>query len=284
MRIAVLGSRGKLGGAVVQEFAAHHQVTAFDHSTLDITRPADVAAAMARVKPDVIVNCAAYNAVDAAEDHPVEALRPNAFALRTLAREATRLRAALVHYSSDFVFDGNSSEPYTEEHPPNPQSVYATSKMLGEWFASDASCAYVLRVESLFGRRPDGTPIEGSVGAILRSLESSTPVKVFEDRTVSPTYVADAVRATRELVERRVPPGIYHCVSSGLCTWLEFATEAARLMGVEPRLERITLETAKLKAPRPRYCALSNAKLTALGITMPTWRNALAAYVSSPVR
>jgi dTDP-4-dehydrorhamnose reductase len=281
MLIAVLGSRGRLGGAVVREFQSHHDVIAFDHAALDIASPAEVvAAALARVKPDVIINCAGYNAVDAAEDHPLDALRPNAFALRTLARETTKLRAVLVHYSSDFVFDGTSSEPYTEDHHPNPQSVYATSKMLGEWFASDASCAYVLRVESLFGRRPDGTPIEGSVATILHGLKSGTAVKVFEDRIVSPTYVADAVRATRELIERRAPAGIYHCVNSGRCTWLEFALEAARLMGVEPRLERIMLDDVKLKAARPRYCALSNAKLASTGIEMPAWRDALEHHVS----
>jgi len=262
----------------VCEFEPKHDVIAFDHRALDVTDPVAVASAMASAQPQVIINCAGYNAVDAAENHPVDALRANAFAVRTLAREATKLGAAIVHYSSDFVFDGKAAEPYTEEQHPNPQSVYATSKMLGEWFASDAPCAYVLRVESLFGRRPDGTPIEGSVAAILHALESGAPVRVFEDRTVSPTYVADAVRATRELVERRAPPGIYHCVCSGHCTWLEFATEAARLMGVEPRLERITLETARLKAARPRYCALSNQKLSA-GIAMRSWQEALRAYL-----
>src|SRR5262245_30975679 len=177
MRIAVLGSRGKLGGAVVHEFQPHHDVVPFDHRVLDITDPAAVSSAMASARPQVIINCAGYNAVDAAEDHPVDALRANAFAVRTLARQATKLGAAVVHYSSDFVFDGKAAEPYTEEQHPNPQSVYATSKMLGEWFASDAPRAYVLRVESLFGRRPDGAPIEGSVATILNGLKSGATVR-----------------------------------------------------------------------------------------------------------
>lgn len=281
MKIAVLGSRGKLGSAVVQWFRPHHDVTPFDRASLDIADPSAVSAALSRLQPDVIVNCAGYNAVDAAEDHPVDALRTNAFAVRTIAREATKLGAALVQYSSDFVFDGAASEPYTEDQHPNPQSAYAISKMLGEWFASDTPRGYVLRVESVFGRREDGTALDGSVATILQGLRSGSVTRVFEDRTVSPTYAVDAVRATRELLERAAPPGIYHCVNSGCCTWPEFALEAARLMGVEPRLERITLADVKLKAPRPRFCALSNQKLISFGIRMPTWQQALKSQLSA---
>ena len=281
MIIAILGSGGKLGGAVVRECSPHHDVIAFDHAALDITDPARVAAEMTRVKPAVIINCVGYNAVDAAEDHAVEALRSNAFAVRTLTRAASTLGAALVHYSTDFVFDGSSARPYVEDDHPNPQSVYASSKMLGEWFASDGSPAYVLRVESLFGERPDGSPFEGSVSTILRALQSGGTARALEDRTVSPTYAADAARVTRELVERRAPAGVYHCVNSGFCTWLELAREGARLMGIEPRLEPIRHADLKLKAARPQYCALSNEKLRSLGIVLPPWQDALRRFVEN---
>src|SRR5262245_42370744 len=161
MRIAVLGARGQLGSAVVHECSPHHDVTAFDRATLDITDPEGVDTVLTRLAPQAIVNCAAYNAVDAAEDQPVEALRVNAFAVRTLARAANRLQSVLVHFSTDFVFDGFSQTPYREDDHPNPRGVYAASKLLGEWFAADVA-AYVLRVESLFGRAPDG-PERGSV-------------------------------------------------------------------------------------------------------------------------
>jgi dTDP-4-dehydrorhamnose reductase len=196
--------------------------------------------------------------------------------VRTLARAARRHGATLVHYSSDFVFDGTTTRPYTEEDRPNPRGVYAASKMLGEWFAADAPRCYVLRVESLFGRAPDGRPEKGSAAVILNAIRSGQPAKVFEDRTVSPTYVIDAARATRELVEAGAPPGLYHCVSSGHCTWLDFAREAARLVGVaDPKLEPIRLADLKLKAERPLYCALSNEKLVGLGVAMPDWRDGL---------
>ncbi len=252
MRIAVIGSRGQLGAAVVHEFSPHHEVAAFARADFDILDSDAVEAAMARVAPDAIINCAAYNAVDAAEDHPVEALRINALAVRTMARTAARCNAALIHCSSDFVFDGTIERPLTEEDRPNPRSVYAASKLLGEWFAADAPRAYVLRVESLFGRAPDGPPAKGSVETIVAALRRGEAPRVFEDRTVSPTYVPDAAFAMRALLERGAPAGVYHCVSSGYCTWLEFALEAARRLGVPPRVQSVRVAEVSLRAERPK--------------------------------
>lgn len=281
MRVAVVGSGGQLGAAVVHEFRGGHDVTAFAHADLEITDAAAVHAVLTPLSPDLIVNCAAYNAVDAAEDHPLDALRINALAVRTMARAAAACGARLIHCSTDFVFDGSVERPLTEEDRPNPRSVYAASKLLGEWFAADAPDAYVLRVESLFGRAPDGPPAKGSVEVIVTALLRGTRPKVFEDRVVSPTYVPDAARAMREMVERGLPPGVYHCVNSGQCTWLEFALEAAKELNVEPRVEPIRMEDAKLRAERPKYCALSNAKLAAGGVRMPTWQDAIGRYLQS---
>lgn len=280
MRMAVLGAHGQLGAAFVQEAAAAgHEVLPYDHRALDVTDARAVQTEMGRVLPGAIVNCTGYNAVDLAEDHPVDALTLNAFAVRDLARAAEASGAVLVHYSSDFVFDGETDRPYTEEDRPNPRSAYAASKMIGEWFAADAAQAYVLRVESLFGHAKQAGAPKGTVAAIIAGLRGGTPVTVFSDRTVSPTYVFDAARATLTLVERRAAPGLYHCVSSGHTTWELFAREAATLLGVEPHLNVVSVADVKLKAPRPRYCALSSAKLAAAGYEMPTWEAALARHL-----
>lgn len=282
MRVAVVGARGQLGAAVVHEFSQHHDVMPLARADLDITDVAAVPAVFSRIAPDVIVNCAAYNAVDAAEDEAAAALQANAIAVRSLARTAgVRGGATLVHFSSDFVFDGVTDRPYTEEDRPNPRSVYAASKLIGEWLARDAPRAYVLRVESLFGRAPGGPPPKGSAEAILAALRGGSVARVFEDRTVSPTCVLDVARAVRELIDRRAPAGLYHCVNSGHCTWVEFAEEAARLMSVKPRLEKIRMADVPMRAVRPQYCALSNAKLEAAGITMPPWQDALQRYVKT---
>jgi dTDP-4-dehydrorhamnose reductase len=279
MRVAVIGARGQLGAAMIEECARRYDVTAFDRKAVDITDPEKVAAAMRQVRPDVIVNCSGYNEVDAAEDHPVEALQVNAFGVRALARAARAHGSTLVHYSTDFVFDGATTTPHTEEDRPNPRSVYAASKLLGEWFAADAPRAYVLRVESLFGSAPGG-PDKGSLAAVVKALRSGGTPRVYEDRTVSPTYVPDAVRATCALIEGTAPPGLYHCVNSGCGTWLDVGREAARLLGVEPRFDVVRFAEMQLRAPRPLYCAMSNQKLASVGVTMPTWQDALARYLS----
>jgi dTDP-4-dehydrorhamnose reductase len=282
MRIAVVGARGQLGAAVAHECRLAHETTTFSRQELDVSDDHAVAAAMATVKPDLIVNGAAFTDVDGSEGRPVEALNGNAFAVRALARAASTHGAALVHYSTDFVFDGTATRPYTEEDRPNPRSVYAASKLLGEWFALDAPRAYVLRVESLFGRAPDGAPAKGSVAGILKTLVAGGAPKVFEDRTFSPTYVIDAARATRHLAESHAPPGLYHCVNSGHVTWLGFAEELARQLGRPEwiaRLVPVRMADVTLRAARPQYCALSNEKLRSAGFEMPAWQDALQRYL-----
>ena len=270
-----------LGSSMVNGFREAYGadvVMPFDRQAVDVTDDAAVEAIVARTQPTILLNCAGYNAVDLAEDHPVEALRVNAFAVRALARAAGAIGATLIHYSSDFVFDGTATRPHTEAERPNPQSVYAVSKMLGEWFAADVPHAYVLRVESLFGRWGNG-PERGSAATILEALRSGAAARVFEDRTVSLTYVPDAVLATQQLLNRQAPAGLYHCANTGSCTWLEFAQEAARLLDITPQLEVVRFKEMKFRAPRPLYCALSNEKLAAAGVSMPTWQDALARHL-----
>jgi dTDP-4-dehydrorhamnose reductase len=249
------------------------------HAELDIASAEDVAATMARVNPDVVVNCAAFNDVDGAEDRPLEAFALNAFAVRSLARAAETAGATLVHFSTDFVFDGEASEPWQEDAPPSPRSAYAASKLTGEWFALDAPRAFVLRVESLFGTPPGWTGRRGSLEAIVAGLQAGREVRVFADRVVSPGLVEDIAAATRYLVTTGAAPGLYHCVNRGLATWEEIAREAARLLGVDARLQTVRVADVKLKAARPRYCALSTAKLARAGFEMPTWQDALRRWL-----
>ncbi len=169
-----------------------------------------------------------------------------------------------MHYSTDFVFDGvDRSTPYTEADAARPQSVYGTSKLVGEWQAAIAPRAYVLRVESLFG----GVYVRSSVDKLIAGLERGEPLRVFADRSLTPSYVADVVQATRHLVETEAPAGLYHCVNSGVTNWLELTEELARLTGRSEtaRLEPVAFASVTLKAKRPQYCALSNAKLRAAG-------------------
>jgi dTDP-4-dehydrorhamnose reductase len=281
-RVLVTGAGGQLGTAIVHRFS-DAGVVAHTHESLDVTDPKAVARAVADAKPDLLVNCAAFNDVDAAEDRPSEALAVNAFAVRSLARAASDAGATLVHFGTDFVFDGAAREPYTEEVPPSPQSTYALSKLLGDWFALDAPGAFLLRVESLFGLPREWTGRRGTLDKIVDGLEQGRDVTVFTDRVVSPSHVEDVADATRHLVETGATPGLYHCVNSGCATWHEVAQEAARRLGVTPRLQPITMDQVTLKAARPRFCALANGKLAAAGFVMPSWQDALGRWLRSRV-
>src|SRR4051812_35500660 len=192
MRVLVTGAQGLLGAAIATAFRVDSEVHAATHATLDITDAEAVNTLVARVRPDAIVNCAAYNDVDGAEERAEHALRVNAFGVLTLARAAREVDAAFIHYSTDFVFDGETTRPYSETDPPNPRSVYAASKLLGDWFAAEAPRSYVLRVESLFG----GPGVRagarrGSLGTIVDRIVAGGEVPVFIDRTVSPSYTPD---------------------------------------------------------------------------------------------
>jgi dTDP-4-dehydrorhamnose reductase len=278
VRVVVAGAGGQLAGAIVHGFSPAHDVVPLTRVDLDLTDDAAVAATMAGVRPDAIINCAAYNDVDGAESDPVTALNTNAFAVRALARAAVEQDAILVHYSTDFVFDGVATVPYTETDRPNPRSVYAASKLMGEWFAADAPRGYVLRVESLFGRAPGGPPSRGSIATIVATLLAGGTARAFDDRVVSPTHIGDAARATRTLLETAAAPGLYHCVNSGWCTWLELATEIRRSLDSGSVIATRTGDVPR-RAVRPQFCALSNAKLHAAGAAMPHWRDAIARFL-----
>jgi dTDP-4-dehydrorhamnose reductase len=283
MRILVTGAAGLLGSAITDVFrTAGDDVHACVRGSLDIVDGGAVERRVQEIRPEVIVNCAAYNDVDAAESQPATALQVNAFGVRALAAAARGSDAMLIHYSTDFVFDGEADRPYVEEDPANPQSVYAASKLLGEWFAPDVPRHYVLRVESLFG----GPGVRagsrrGSLGTIVDRIRAAEVVPIFVDRTVSPSYTPDVAAATRKLILSGAPWGTYHCVNAGTGTWRDIAEEAARILGVDLRIREVTLASIDAPAKRPRYSAMSPARLASLGIGMPSWQEALRRFLEN---
>lgn len=280
MKVVVLGAGGQLGRAMVRHAARGHDVLAWTRGQVDITDPEVLGTALRSATPAAVINCAAFARVDEAEDAPVDAMAANAWALRDLARLARELNFILMHYSTDFVFDGVAPAPWRETDTTNPRGAYAISKLIGEWFAADAPRHYVLRVESLFG----GEAAKSSVDVLLSGLRAGHEVRAFADRTVSPSFVDDVARASVEMLERGVPFGLYHCVNTGSATWLELTHELARLAGVSgPTITPVNMAGLAMRVPRPLHAALSNDKLRAAGIDMPTWQDALARYVSHSV-
>ena len=235
-------------------------------------------AAARAAAPDVVINCAAYNDVDGAEDAACDALPVNA--LRACARwRAPRRRPAP---SSSTTAPTSSSTAWpsgrtTRSDRPAPLSAYGASKLLGEWFALEAPNAYVLRVESLFG----GHPAKSSVDRILTAIRDGQPVRVFADRTVTPSYVEDVTTATMELLARRPAPG-------RVSLRQQRHDHLARDRGGDrpparrqPEIVAVKSADVKLRARRPQYCALSNDKLARVGVAMPSWQDALRRYLTS---
>jgi dTDP-4-dehydrorhamnose reductase len=274
--VLVLGAAGQLGHAVADRFCADHTVMPCTRQDVDLTDHHALWRFVRDRRPEAIVNCAAYNHVDRAEDEAATALDVNAMAVRTLAHAAGAIDAVLVHISTDFVFAGTASAPYTESDAPEPQGVYAMSKLVGEWMAASWRRHYVVRVESLFG----GARTRSSVDRIIDQVSTGARAPVFVDRIVSPSFVDDVAGAVETMVTRRVPYGLYHCVNTGTATWFEVGREIVRLLGrPESALTPVSVNDVTLRAPRPKYAALSNAKLVAAGITMPTWQDALARHL-----
>ena len=262
--VLITGAAGQLAGACAERLAGVCRVEALDHRALDITSSSAVLQALERLRPALVLNCAAYNDVDGAESN---------------AAAARAVDATLVHYSTDFVFDPQRDQGLLAEHDPvRPRGVYAQSKLLGEIYAREAPRHYVLRVASLFGASKG----KSSVDKLALAIRRGEQVRAFADRTVTPSYVYDVADATLAVVERRLPVGVYHCVNSGATTWVEIARTLARLLGVDPdrAVEGVPFASLVAPAPRPQFPTLSNARLAAAGVVLPPWQDALARAVA----
>jgi dTDP-4-dehydrorhamnose reductase len=278
LRVVVLGAGGQLGQSITREMRrAGHEVVAFTRAALDVTQRFAVLDKVAKLKPEVVVNATVLG-VDASEDDPKAALAVNSFAVRTLADVARSAGAALVHFSSDYVFDGAATAPYRETDRPNPVNVYGATKLLGEIYAQNAPRGYVLRVEGLFGT-PGG---KGTIDKMIVEARQGRTLTAFYDRKISPVHVDDVAAAMRRLVEKKANPGVWHCVNSGFATWHELALEIVRILGSASNVIPASLERSGLRVQRPLFSALSNEKLANFGIELPTWQNALARAVSPP--
>jgi dTDP-4-dehydrorhamnose reductase len=279
--VLLAGAGAQLAGALAARLAPVCALTPLTRQQLDVTSARAVDDAVAALQPAVVINCASFNDVDAAEREAAAALAVNGLAVGHLADACVRSGAILVHYSTDFVFDPPEDPGLlTEDAAVAPRSLYAQSKLLGEILARRAPKHYVFRVASLFG----GTRRKSSVDKLAAALAAGTPIRAFENRTVTPSYVVDLAEALAATLAGSVPFGTYHCVNTGKATWLEVAHAMAAGLGRDPALvEPSRFDAAAWPARRPTYPALSNAALAAHGVVLPTWQDAIARYVRTLV-
>jgi dTDP-4-dehydrorhamnose reductase len=280
-RAIVFGAAGQLGTALAAYLERHQnprfEVIRVTRREVDVTDSGALERRIADLRPAIVANCTGYNDVDGAERDAARALSVNAFAVRSMVRAAARIQATLVHYSTDFVFDGEAFEPYREDDRALPLSVYGASKLLGEWFAAASPQHYILRVESLFG----GSHRRSGIDRIITALEEGREAHVFHDRIVTPSYVDDVTAATVALLRTGASAGVYHCVNTGSASWYEVGGFIANeLRADDSLLKRASVHDIRLPAARPVFCALSNSKLLRAGVPMPGWQDAVRRYLA----
>ncbi|MBA3301137.1 MAG: dTDP-4-dehydrorhamnose reductase [Thermoleophilaceae bacterium] len=275
----VTGGRGQLGSDLGALLGGHAAVLGRDE--LDIADSEAIERSLAEHRPEVVVNCAAYHVVDACETDPAPPLQMNVVAVAELARACTRNGARLVHLSTNYVFPGDRDEPYGEEDLPDPRSIYAISKLAGEYAAlSYAPRAIVVRSAGLYGEQGNASKGGNFVQRILARAEAGEPLRVVADQRLSPTYTPDLAVAIIEAVEAGVE-GVLHLTSAGACSWHEFTEAILAEAGVEAEVTPAPTEPKPGLADRPRNGVLARPRADAAGLTpLRPWREALSAYLA----
>jgi len=260
--------------------AKSYQVFPLSHSQVECTEADSVQRVLSEIRSDIVVNCAAFVHVDECEDRPEKALRVNALGALHVARACAELNSLCVYVSSDYVFDGEQAEPYTEEDTPHPLNVYGNSKLAGEYFVrSLCSKHLVLRTSGLYGVTGSSGKGGNFVETMIRLAKEREPIRVVNNQVLTPTYTKDIAHTIKELLQTKAY-GLYHVTNSGKCSWYEFAANIFELLGLKPDFGQTTAAAFGSKAHRPRYSVLAHDGLKRLGLVAPRpWPEALKAYL-----
>jgi len=280
MRILVIGSNGQLGRDMTALCCGEgHAVEAVDVPVIDITDAGATDVIVQNARPDIIINCAAYTAVDAAETNESAAFAVNAAGTANIARAAARCGAAMVHFSTDYVFDGTAARPYVETDEPRPVSVYGKSKLAGERMLAEVLHRhFILRIAWLYGMH-GGNFVKTIRDAAVRKKKAGQPLRVVNDQIGSPTHTIDVCRQTLTLIATGAF-GLYHATSEGCCTWYDFAQAIVAAAGIDVQVEPCSTAEFPRPAPRPAAAVLENQALKKLGINrMPQWQDGFAEFL-----
>ncbi len=281
MKLLITGAKGQLGTAVEELFCADNEVIALDKDGLDVTNRAEVFRVLEIEKPNVIINCAAYNAVEKAGEEIELAYQLNALAPYYLAEASSWVGARLVHVSTDYVF-GDQKTRYAETDAPTPLNVYGASKLAGEQLVLLSDPRHiVVRTSWLFGKSRD-IGSHNFVTTMLSKGRSQTEVRVVADQMGVPTYAPDLASKIKELLEKNVLGGIYHVTNSGSCSRFEFVQEIYRVSGLSTVVSPISTTESGSRIRRPVSTILENKRILAMGIApLCSWQDALAEYLNN---
>ena len=284
MKIFLLGASGQLGADLAKALSGH-QVIAPPRQTLDLLQFDRVRQVLRSERPRVVINTAAFHRVDDCESRVPTAFEVNGEAVRNLALAARDIEAVLVHYSTDYVFDGAAGRPYLESDLARPINVYGVSKLAGELLVASVWEKHVLiRTCGLYGHAGSRGKGGNFVETMIRKALAKESIRVVDDQRLTPTSTRELARKTADLIESS-HFGLFHVTSKGNCTWYEFAGEIFRLSGLEPDLAPTTSDAFATAARRPSYSVLANQRLDELGMDdLKHWRDALREYLSNRTR
>jgi dTDP-4-dehydrorhamnose reductase len=282
-KIVIIGTGGRLGAALAREYEEKFDVTAFTHAQIDLADFDELEETVSRIDFDLLINCAALTDVDLCEEQPDQAFRVNAGAPELLAQVCADKQARLIHFSTDYVFDGEKREPYGEVDPANPISVYGESKREGEKLVLRTQDRHlVVRVSWVFG--PDRPSF---IDALIKRARENDHVDAIADKFSTPTYTRDVAQMLPQFFGVDVRGGLLHFANAGECSWQEyaqFALDSCHSLGIPLKAKTVSaLKLADMKnwiARRPVYSALSTERFFSLtGTTPRNWRDAVADYV-----
>jgi dTDP-4-dehydrorhamnose reductase len=279
-RVLITGGAGQLAADLRERLEGVAEVDCRDRAALDITEDAAVERALAESKPDVVFNCAAYHKVDELEHEEDRAAEVNVRAVKRLSERTSGAGAKLVHFSTNYVFDGTAPEPYTEADAPNPRSVYAVVKLAGEYMAlSYSPHALVVRSSGLYGLAGSDSKGGNFIERLLGRVDRGEQVKMVDDQRLTPTFTTDLAEAVIAAVEADVS-GVLHLTNSGACSWFEFTLAALENAGHDIPVEAVKTSGRAGTADRPLNGVLANERARELGLApLRPWREALDDYM-----
>jgi dTDP-4-dehydrorhamnose reductase len=281
-RIAVLGSTGQLGTDLVEALQTSKLFEALplDHAMVECTSHDSVRTIFNKLRPQVVINCAAFVRVDECEDRPQKAFEVNALGAFHVARSCAEIDALCVYISTDYVFDGSKGSAYTESDTPYPINVYGVSKLAGEQLVRQAARRWlIVRMASLFGKAGARGKGGNFIETIIEKAKAGESLRVIDDAWMSPTYSYDAAQALVRILPSHVT-GLLHLTNQGSCTWYEFARAILDCVGLAAKIEPVPSVNFSTRARRPRDSSLESERLYALlGDRTRSWQDALKAYL-----
>ncbi len=269
-----------MGQALADAFSDGNELFLWDKEDVDITRIQDTRDKILEARPDVVINSAAYNDVDGAESNPELAKNINGYAVGNLARVCKEIGPILVHYSSEYVFDGRVEQGYSESDTPSSLNVYGNSKLLGEQeLQKNTDKFYLLRLSRMFGKPAAAATSKKSFVELMISLaKTKESIDVVDDELSCMTYAPDLAERTKYILENKLPFGIYHCANEGSATWYGFAQEIFKISKINVKLNSVSSDHFLPRpAKRPQYGILLNTKLP----LQRSWREALKEFLNS---